>query len=113
MRPSVGRTVHYVSFGTPGGEYSRECRAAIITEVTGDPRESVGLCVLNPTGQFFNRAVPLNSGNEDNAGGTNLCGGLDYPGGTWHWPERVPDGGGFKPTSQAIEEAGIKPGDLI
>jgi hypothetical protein len=93
LKPSIGRTVHYVSFGTPGGEYSRECRAAIITEVNhlGDGTVgSVGLCVLNPTGQFFNRAVPLHSGNEDRAGGTNLCGALDFPGGTWHWPEHVP-----------------------
>lgn len=29
--PSVGRIVHYVSYGTPGGEYTSECRAAIIT----------------------------------------------------------------------------------
>lgn len=32
--PSVGRIVHYVSYGTPGGEYTSECRAAIITEVS-------------------------------------------------------------------------------
>jgi hypothetical protein len=48
VKPSVGRIVHYVSYGTPGGEYSRECRAAVVTEVQDDPRASVGLCVLNP-----------------------------------------------------------------
>lgn len=31
--PSVGRVVHYVSYGTPRGEYTSQCRAAIITEV--------------------------------------------------------------------------------
>ena len=87
MKPSIGRIVHYVSYGTPGGEYGKECRAAIITEFQHDPRTSVGLCVLNPTGQFFNRAVPLHNGNED--GLSHLCGALDYPGGTWHWPARV------------------------
>ena len=77
MKPSVGRIVHYVSYGTPGGEYGKECRAAVVTEVQDDPRTSAGLCVLNPTGQFFNRAVPY-----DGAG--------EPEGGTWHWPERVP-----------------------
>lgn len=81
MKPSVGRVVHYVSYGTPGGEYSRECRAAIVTEVpagVADP-QTVGLCVLNPTGQFFNRTNPRDDGKPDAAGGT------------WHWPARVPD----------------------
>lgn len=80
--PSVGRIVHYVSYGTPGGEYASECRAAVVTEVgdflsqAGASREGyVGLCVLNPTGQFFKRAVPHD---ED-----------EKRGGTWHWPERV------------------------
>lgn len=91
MKPSVGRIVHYVSYGTPGGEYGRECRAAIVTEVpegVADP-QTIGLCVLNPTGQFFNRTNPRDDGKPDGAGGTNLCEGLDYAGGTWHWPERV------------------------
>lgn len=89
MKPSVGRIVHYVSYGTPGGEYAKECRAAVITEVqfADGIGCTVGLCVLNPTGQFFNRTVPMHSGNED--GGTDLCGGLDFRGGTWHWPARV------------------------
>ena len=83
MKPSVGRVVHYVSYGTPGGEYGKECRAAVVTEVPAllsegpDDGSTVGLCVLNPTGQFFNRAVPY-----DGAG--------EPEGGTWHWPERVP-----------------------
>jgi hypothetical protein len=86
MKPSVGRIVHYVSYGTPGGEYGKECRAAIVTQVVGpalDPvtlQEStdsyvVGLCVLNPTGQFFNPSV-IQMENPS------------HDGGTWHWPER-------------------------
>lgn len=31
--PSVGRIVHYMSFGTPGGEYTARCRAAVVVEV--------------------------------------------------------------------------------
>ena len=96
MKPSIGRVVHYVSYGTPGGEYTSECRAAVVTEVgqafeplpeiptDGTPVtitfpnesvEVVGLCVLNPTGQFFNREIRQD---EDAKAG-----------GTWHWPERV------------------------
>jgi hypothetical protein len=72
-KPSVGRIVHYVSYGTPGGEYPSVCRAAVITSVHSD-NEHVSLCVLNPEGLFFNRAVWHD---ED----TKKCG-------TWHWPER-------------------------
>jgi hypothetical protein len=89
--PSVGRIVHYVSYGTPGGEYTSQCRAAIITEVVpleGDDaaqaeieqwneseRRRVGLAVLNPTGMFFDQNVPQAE--------------PIHRGGTWHWPERV------------------------
>ena len=33
--PSIGRIVHYQSYGTPGGEFVPEPRAAIVTEVAG------------------------------------------------------------------------------
>lgn len=72
---AVGRVVHYVSYGTPGGEYPSVCRAAIITEVL-EPYPAVSLCVLNPTGMFFNQNVPYDD--------------HDPPvGGSWHWPERI------------------------
>lgn len=86
MTPSVGRIVHYISYGTPGGEFVSECRAAVITEVPLEPaedagRELVGLCVMNPTGLFLNRNVPHEEPVPPPA---------DQPrGGTWHWPERV------------------------
>jgi hypothetical protein len=84
--PSVGRVVHYVSYGTPGGEYASQCRAAIITEVgewpegisdadKGNIAVPVGLAVLNPEGMFFNRGCMQSE--------------LGHEGGTWHWPERV------------------------
>lgn len=28
MKPSIGRIIHYQSYGTPGGEYLPETRAA-------------------------------------------------------------------------------------
>jgi hypothetical protein len=73
--PTIGRIVHYVSYGTPGGEYPSVCRAAIVTAV--DPATDelgptlVSLAVFNPTGMFFNDSI--------NESETHL-------GGTWHWP---------------------------
>jgi hypothetical protein len=85
QKPSVGRIVHYVSHGTPvkadGTQaYESKCRAAIVTEVDVNDPSVVGLCVLNPTGQFFNQGVTRDEGDENDAGRW---------GGTWHWPERV------------------------
>lgn len=82
MKPSVGRIVHYVSYGTPGGEYPSVCRAAIITEVSGyappehaddDMQAVCHLAVFNPEGMFF-KEVDYSPQNVP---------------GTWHWPERV------------------------
>lgn len=78
--PSVGRIVHYVSYGTPGGEYTSQCRADIVTAVQdGTEGRGVSLAVLNPTGMFFNENCPHYP--QDGAG--------PLPGGSWHWPERV------------------------
>lgn len=81
MSPSVGRVVHYVSHGTPDGEFGKECRAAIVTAVKlTDPVPAHGmpyvdLCVMNPAGLFFNTQVRYDE--------------KDWNGGTWHWPERI------------------------
>jgi hypothetical protein len=77
--PSVGRVVHYTSYGTPGGEYPSVCRAAIVTgcpDAAGvdEDQAKIGLAVLNPEGLFFNRGVAYSA---------------EPAGGTWHWPERV------------------------
>lgn len=75
QRPSVGRIVHYTSYGTPGGEHTRECRAAVVTGVPNPNNLNVlHLAVLNPEGMFFNKDVTEDEG---------------HTGGTWHWPERV------------------------
>ncbi|MFH9579113.1 hypothetical protein ACH4MO_14080 [Streptomyces globisporus] len=75
-KPTVGATVHYVSYGTPGGEYAKQCRAAIVTEVRHDGPDLhapvLSLAVLNPTGMFFNQDVTCSKAHD---------------GGTWHWPE--------------------------
>jgi hypothetical protein len=77
---AVGRVVHYVSFGTPKGEFSSQCRAATVTEV--DALGNVGLAVLIPTGLFFH---PI--GHEDGPVRHDEDG---KAGGTWHWPEGAP-----------------------
>lgn len=78
QKPSVGRIVHYQAFGTPGGEYKSEPRAAIITTVheasDGAEVADVGLAVLNPTGVFFNARIPYSA---------------DPKAGCWNWPPRV------------------------
>jgi hypothetical protein len=86
MKPSIGRIVHYTSYGTPGGEFPKTCRAAVITGVgdplpyenQGDGDDLADLAVLNPTGMFFNEGVPQDERSTH-----------ERSGGTWHWPERV------------------------
>lgn len=77
--PTVGRIVHYQSYGTPGGEYASQPRAAVITEVHpqqgNEEAPSVGLAILNPTGLFFTRAVPYSPSPKP---------------GCWSWPPRSP-----------------------
>lgn len=71
QKPTVGRIVHYQSYGTPGGEFLPEPRAAVITAI--GERGAVSLCVLNPTGQFFSQGVPYSELPEA---------------GHWNWPPR-------------------------
>lgn len=90
QKPSVGRIVHYVSHGTPvqpdGTQaFTSEPRAAIITAVHNDT--CVDLCVLNPTGLFFNTSVLFHDGDAEHADATPEQ--PVYRGGTWHWPPRV------------------------
>jgi hypothetical protein len=79
QRPSVGRIVHYQSYGTPGGEHRSAPRAATVTATRAeDPSivddTTVHLAVLNPTGMFFNLHVPYSE--------------TPRPG-HWSWPPRV------------------------
>lgn len=72
-KPSVVRSVHYVSAGHSLGVYNSTCRAAIVTDVKDDD-QTVSLAVLTPKGFFFYEGVTFDEGKA---------------GGTWHWPERV------------------------
>lgn len=70
-KPYVSKPVHYVSYGTPGGEYTSECRAAFITGIPKRTRAASSkgedLFVMTPTGQHHNRC-PRDE--ETKAGGT-------------------------------------------
>lgn len=73
--PSVGRIVHYHSHGSPTladgtQKYPSVVRAAIITQVHNN--QTLDLCILNPTGMFFNQKV---------------CFGPN--GGEWEWPVKI------------------------
>lgn len=77
--PSIGRIVHYFSYGSADGTTFAPCipRAAIITDVkdSNDPRSDVSLCCINPTGFFFHLDCPY--AEEPKAG-------------HWNWPQFVP-----------------------
>jgi hypothetical protein len=84
--PVVGSLIHYVSYGTPGGEFVSQCTAAIVTAIgvdhdevallslnLGETRrtgERVDLCAFYPNGISFKEKV-----RQDEPG---------KQGGTWH-----------------------------
>lgn len=82
--PSIGRIVHYQAHGSPNGQHKSEPRAAVITGLHYGPAnigekgelstECVDLCVLNPTGMYFNVACIFDA---------------DAAPGSWRWPPRV------------------------
>lgn len=72
MKPSVGRSVHYVSAGHSLGTYSSTCRAAIVTDVKNDTE--ISCAVFSGKGMYFYESLEYD---ESKAGGT------------WHWPELV------------------------
>jgi hypothetical protein len=75
---TIGRIVLYQRHGSPNGQHASEPSPAVVTKVyaadglPGDPL--VGLCVLNPTGIYFNESVTY-----DPEGAP----------GTWRWPPRI------------------------
>lgn len=71
QKPTVGRTVLYQRFGSPGGEHKSEVSPAIITQIHDDG--DCQLFVMNPNGVYFNK-TPYSP---------------ECVPGTWHWPPRV------------------------
>lgn len=85
MQLAIGRIVHYVAYGTPGGEYPKACRPALVTqsqEIDGESH-GVSLAVFTPSGLFFNHGVPAHIGPE-------------LEGGTWHSWGTCPSGSGVE-----------------
>jgi len=76
VTPSVGRIVRYHSYGSPGGEFKPEPRAAIVTAVHDLTADGwvISLCAFNPTGMFFNQNVKYSR---------------DPKPGHWSWPPKV------------------------
>lgn len=106
--PSIGRIVHYMARGSLDRKFPPVCRAAMVSEVDPDDATRIGLVALNPTGLFFHSLADggclYNDGAEQP--GTQTCPDREahgnpfrycacgwreagFPGGTWHWPERV------------------------
>jgi hypothetical protein len=80
MNPSVGRIVHFQTYGTPGGEHPSEPIAAVITAVHDNfgtdkhPETRVDLFALYPNGTSHKTNIPFAE---------------EPTPGHWNWPPRV------------------------
>ncbi len=73
QKPTIGRTVHYMRFGSPGGEHKPEMSPAIITKVIDESSGTCQLFVINPNGLYFNE-TPFSE---------------EPKPGHWSWPPRT------------------------
>lgn len=69
QKPTIGRVVWYMKYGSPGGEHKPEPSPAIITKVEDDGL-TCHLFVMNPTGCYFNK-TPFSA---------------ELKPGSWSWP---------------------------
>lgn len=74
VKPTVGRIVHYQSYGSPGGEYPSKARAAIVTDVLDHEGATVGLSIHSPQGIMFQDRVLYSE---------------EPKPGYWNWPPRT------------------------
>jgi hypothetical protein len=72
-KPTIGRTVHYHRYGSPGGEHKPEPSPAVITQILDEESGKCQLFVMNPNGVYFN---PTPFSEEPKPG-------------HWNWPPRV------------------------
>lgn len=54
MKATVGRIVHYMRYGSPGGEHKPEISPAVIVKVLNEETQECQLFVMNPNGVYFN-----------------------------------------------------------
>jgi hypothetical protein len=73
QKPSIGRIVWYMRYGSPGGEHKPEPSPAIITQVYDEATGECQLFVMNPNGTYHNR-TPYSD---------------ELKPGHWSWPPRV------------------------
>jgi len=73
QKASIKRIVHYMKYGTPGGEHPMEASPAMITKVLDDSTQECALFVMNPNGCYFN---PTKFSEDPKPG-------------HWSWPPRV------------------------
>lgn len=71
MTPTIGRIVHYQTYGTPDGEHPSAPVAAIITAVHSE--RFVSLCAFYPNGMSFKDVIRVSD--------------VPKPG-HWNWPPR-------------------------
>lgn len=83
--PSIGRIVHYQSYGTPGGEHLPEPQAAIITKVHQVPPSSEGAVTARDVVDLF---VIYPNGTSHKAGVLHSYDDAPTPG-MWNWPRLV------------------------
>jgi hypothetical protein len=73
QKVTIGRTVHYQRFGSPGGEHKAEPSPAIVTAILDEATQKCQLFVMNPNGVYHN---PTEYSETPKPG----C---------WNWPPRV------------------------
>lgn len=53
MKPTIGRIVNYMRYGSPGGEHLPEPSPAMVVKVLDD-QGTCQLVVFNPNGMYYN-----------------------------------------------------------
>lgn len=74
--PSIGRMVHYMRYGSPGGEHKAEPSPAVITQILDAETGKCQLFVMNPNGVYHNATEYSEEPKP----------------GCWSWPPFVPGG---------------------
>lgn len=54
QKASIGRIVHYMRYGSPGGEHLPEPSPAVVVKVNDEATQQCQLFVMNPNGLYFN-----------------------------------------------------------